>query len=299
MTSSAKYHHNDSITTNLLLPYPIPLHTRKIRRCRKELAAGRTGILMKPKPNPLEGDSSLRSGHDQWWKKDSSAIHVVPKVTLWNHSLHHLDDDGNWMLSFVLKIQNPTLSCVSLQLGCHNGHAAANNNDECSSSSSSSIQNVILDPIYSTQVEASMLQQHANNKTQTFLWTDVISLEPMEDAALREWKNCSSTNITTAPLPTTTTTTYTDAKTTLLSCHQDEAFVEFHCPIDIANIVKHDETETTTTFTHLALPIQMRILIQPGSWELPSFLVSRKQQQQPTEEQEYVNFNLYVVCPSK
>ena len=51
------------------VPYPIPLHTRKIHRCRKELAAGRTGILMKPKPNPLEGDSSLRSGHGQWWKK--------------------------------------------------------------------------------------------------------------------------------------------------------------------------------------------------------------------------------------
>ena len=51
------------------LPYPIPLHTRKIHRCRKELAAGRTGILIKPKPNPLEGDSSLRSGHGQWWKK--------------------------------------------------------------------------------------------------------------------------------------------------------------------------------------------------------------------------------------
>lgn len=52
-----------------LLPLPIPLRPRKSRRCRAELAEGRPGILVKPKLNPLEGDSSLRTGHGQWWKK--------------------------------------------------------------------------------------------------------------------------------------------------------------------------------------------------------------------------------------
>lgn len=52
-----------------LLPLPIPLRPRKSRRCRAELADGRPGILVKPKLNPLEGDSSLRTGHGQWWKK--------------------------------------------------------------------------------------------------------------------------------------------------------------------------------------------------------------------------------------
>lgn len=52
-----------------LLPLPIPLRPRKSRRCRAELAEGRPGILLKPKLNPLEGDSSLRTGHSQWWKK--------------------------------------------------------------------------------------------------------------------------------------------------------------------------------------------------------------------------------------
>jgi len=55
--------------TNLLLPQPIPLKSRKSRRCRAELAEGKPGILVKPKLNPLEGDSSLRTGHGQWWKK--------------------------------------------------------------------------------------------------------------------------------------------------------------------------------------------------------------------------------------
>ena len=52
-----------------LLPLPVPLRPRKSRRCRAELAEGRPGILVKPKLNPLEGDSSLRTGHAQWWKK--------------------------------------------------------------------------------------------------------------------------------------------------------------------------------------------------------------------------------------
>jgi dynactin-4 len=52
-----------------LLPLPIPLRVRTSRRCRAELAEGRPGILLKPKLNPLEGDTSLRSGHGQWWKK--------------------------------------------------------------------------------------------------------------------------------------------------------------------------------------------------------------------------------------
>jgi hypothetical protein len=52
-----------------LLPLSIPLRVRTSRRCRAELAEGRPGILVKPKLNPLEGDSSLRTGHGQWWKK--------------------------------------------------------------------------------------------------------------------------------------------------------------------------------------------------------------------------------------
>ena len=52
-----------------LLPLPIPLRPRKSRRCRAELADGRPGILVKPKLNPLEGDTSLRTGHGLWMPK--------------------------------------------------------------------------------------------------------------------------------------------------------------------------------------------------------------------------------------
>ena len=60
-----------------MLPLPIPLRPRISRRCRAELAQGRPGILLKPKLNPLEGDSSLRSGHGQWFKKVRSTIGCI------------------------------------------------------------------------------------------------------------------------------------------------------------------------------------------------------------------------------
>ena len=60
-----------------LLPLSIPLRPRKSRRCRAELAESRPGILVKPKLNPLEGDSSLRTGHGQWWKKVCSCSVII------------------------------------------------------------------------------------------------------------------------------------------------------------------------------------------------------------------------------
>lgn len=89
------------------LPLPMPLHPRKSRRCRAELREGRPGILVKPKLNPLEGDTSLRSGHGQWFKKDSSAVLVVPRV-----SVQSLQDNV-----VLLRVHNPTLGNVELSFG--------------------------------------------------------------------------------------------------------------------------------------------------------------------------------------
>lgn len=52
-----------------LMPLTTPLRTRLNRRCRAELAEGRPGIVLKPKVDPLDGDSSQRSGVGQWTKK--------------------------------------------------------------------------------------------------------------------------------------------------------------------------------------------------------------------------------------
>eukprot|EP00522_Entomoneis_paludosa_P006590 CAMPEP_0172454702 /NCGR_PEP_ID=MMETSP1065-20121228/11615_1 /TAXON_ID=265537 /ORGANISM="Amphiprora paludosa, Strain CCMP125" /LENGTH=533 /DNA_ID=CAMNT_0013207081 /DNA_START=31 /DNA_END=1632 /DNA_ORIENTATION=- len=97
-----------------LLPLPMPYRVRESRRCRAELDEGRPGILLKPKLNPLEGDSSLRSGHGQWWKKDSSAIHVMPRIGVLKHEMH-----GNVRV-FLLKVTNPTLGPVRLRFASSN-----------------------------------------------------------------------------------------------------------------------------------------------------------------------------------
>jgi hypothetical protein len=62
-------YHLQSMDAAPLLPLSIPLMLRQSRRCREELADGRPGILLKPKLNPLEGDSSLPTGHGQWFRK--------------------------------------------------------------------------------------------------------------------------------------------------------------------------------------------------------------------------------------
>jgi dynactin 4 len=88
------------------LPLPIPLRVRRSWRCRAELAQGRPGILLKPKLNPLEGDSSLRSGHGQWWKKDSSKY----KVRLFSACLRLLETCQPSPFSFSSTAQVPFTS---------------------------------------------------------------------------------------------------------------------------------------------------------------------------------------------
>jgi len=116
--SSANYNYDQATNKNsVMLPVPLPLRARYVRRCSVELEKGRPGILVKPKVNPLEGDSSLRFGHGQWWKKDCSAIHVVPKVQLLKHGSIHKSSSTTIYYALLLKIKNPTLGMVRLRLG--------------------------------------------------------------------------------------------------------------------------------------------------------------------------------------
>ncbi|CAN0510689.1 unnamed protein product, partial [Ectocarpus sp. 8 AP-2014] len=72
------------------------LRARLGKRCRKDLAAGRTGILIKATFNPLDGDSSTAKARGEerereqrgegvkktWFKKDCSAALSVPRITV-------------------------------------------------------------------------------------------------------------------------------------------------------------------------------------------------------------------------
>ena len=57
---------------------------RRERRSVEEVAAGRPGILVMPKMNPLEGDSSspAKVKQGEWWRKNRAATFFAPRVTI-------------------------------------------------------------------------------------------------------------------------------------------------------------------------------------------------------------------------
>eukprot|EP00339_Tiarina_fusa_P001520 CAMPEP_0116996104 /NCGR_PEP_ID=MMETSP0472-20121206/36_1 /TAXON_ID=693140 ORGANISM="Tiarina fusus, Strain LIS" /NCGR_SAMPLE_ID=MMETSP0472 /ASSEMBLY_ACC=CAM_ASM_000603 /LENGTH=523 /DNA_ID=CAMNT_0004694643 /DNA_START=67 /DNA_END=1635 /DNA_ORIENTATION=+ len=155
-----------------LLPLPIPLRPRKSRRCRAELAEGRPGILVKPKLNPLEGDSSLRTGHGQWWKKDSSAIQVLPRARV---SIHASDGTRH---AFLLKITNPTLGKIRLRLAPSRYPGEPTWDD--ASKTTPLLEKLLLDPMTQQYTDAQLVPELVAKLEATLS----CQLEPAEDTFL-------------------------------------------------------------------------------------------------------------------
>jgi hypothetical protein len=61
-----------------LVPQRVQLRSKRTVRSRLDVHHGRMKILVQPKPNPLDGDSSQKN-RGSWWVKDSSAIHELPR----------------------------------------------------------------------------------------------------------------------------------------------------------------------------------------------------------------------------
>jgi hypothetical protein len=124
------------------LPLLITLRLCTSRRYRKELAQGRPGILLKPKLNALQGDTSLRIGHRPWHKKDSSAIHVIPRVKM--------------TLVFLIKVANPTLGTVRLRFTASNcqGEPKWNDNNNDDTQTTTDLPDLLVDTIHQRFVDA-------------------------------------------------------------------------------------------------------------------------------------------------
>jgi hypothetical protein len=61
------------------LPPRITLRSKRTLRCKQDVHQGRMNIVVQPKPGPLEGDSSQKTLKGNWWVKDGSAIHEIPR----------------------------------------------------------------------------------------------------------------------------------------------------------------------------------------------------------------------------
>lgn len=106
-----RQHDRNVALSSKLLPLPTTLRFRWSLRSVPELEESRPGILVKPKLNPLEGDSSLRTGHTQWWKKDASALHVVPNMEVVGHGMSRPSE-----LAVLVRLTNPTLTSLAVRL---------------------------------------------------------------------------------------------------------------------------------------------------------------------------------------
>ena len=263
------------------IPLRMPLRSKKSRRCKLELKSGRPGILVKAKGNPLEGDSSLRSGHGQWWKKDSSAIHMFPNISVFSFKADPIDNKKDHVkLAMLLKVQNPTLGILRIRFGSSEGY---------STYVEPRMNNILLDPYQRLYVDASTIDIPKDDIClQNF--TDVAELEPSEDILLDIGKSGENEDIDEVLSwdASTVLSSMNSSKISLLSHKKDVAWFELlFVDARLSEIDHHQEYAVT-------MPIGIQIQVGEGSWESSLIKVNR-----PNEELDFVQFWTRVVLKLK
>lgn len=265
-----------------LFPLPVAYRARVSRRCRAELAAGRTGILVKPKLNPLEGDTSLRAGHGQWWKKDSSAVHVVPRVQLCQHGA----DPAGQKYAALLKVKNPTLNMIRLRLSGPSSSGVLGEDGELAPLiQPHELQNILLDPFTETFVKGHLC---APDTTASLTPTDFVELEPADDPFLDIGKGLEMDPLEVRGWDVASSLSeLSDGSTShlrVLASQGDTAWVEMIL-CDASASSGEDQ------FSYLAVPMALQIEVGNGSWE--ASLVKRRDL--PEEEKDLVTLNLFTL----
>ena len=244
-----------------LFPLFVPYRARVSRRCRAELAAGRTGILVKPKLNPLEGDSSLRAGHGQWFKKDSSAVQVVPRVQIVRKICKE------WRYAVLLSVKNPTLSIVRLRL-CANDSQLVLGDDE--------LKEILVDPFNERRVPAQLCPSSVSNELGS---TEFIELDPADDPFLDIGKEKRGVPPEISGWEGTAIENLGNSGLKLVASQGDTSWVEFAF------------TSENEVATNIAVPFSMQIEVGNGSWE--ASLVKRKELSE--QEKDLVELGLVAV----
>jgi len=250
-----------------MLPLPIPLRARKSRRCRAELAEGRPGILVKPKLNPLEGDSSLRTGHGQWWKKDSGAVQVIPKVTI----VRHVDSDSNNARSLLLKVSNPTLGTVKLRFSGSDYQGEPTWEDRAVKSKD--LTHILVDSLHRTHLDI-MLNVGA---TAAISPSEVVTLDSVDDTFLDIGRSEIPAEVKSWLAPGEVT----KSEIKLVATKGDSAWLEMN---HVGELIGGTP----------GIPVLLQIQVGDGSWE-SSLIKPRTNLQTP----DYVSFDLVLVWKQK
>ena len=270
-----------------LFPLPVRYYARVSRRCRAEQAAGRTGILIKPKLNPLEGDSSLRAGHGQWWKKDSSAVHVVPRVQVCRYGV----DPADRTCAVLLQVKNPTLNMIRLRLS--RPIRPGGSNDEGVETfpliHPRELEHIlVMDAEFTeTHVKARLSSPEV---TSSLAPTDFFVLDPANDPYLdlgkgqeedptkvKHWDAASALD---APTKINTSRMH------LVATQGDTAWVEL-----ILRRATDGKGASDIEHDLFAVPLTLQIEVGNGSWEASLI----KHRDLPEEEKDLVSINLVML----
>mmetsp|Transcript_110 Transcript_110/g.171 ORF Transcript_110/g.171 Transcript_110/m.171 type:complete len:557 (-) Transcript_110:56-1726(-) len=242
-----------------LLPLGVPLRARKSRRDRAELAEGRPGILLKPKLNPLEGDSSLRTGHGNWWKKDSSAMEVLPRVRV----ASHLSDGTKH--AFLLKVSNPTLGSINLRLAGSSYKGEAVWDDP--NATNSLLEDVLVDPLTQESINAALHPELSSDLAPT----DVCQLESAEDTFIELGKSSSDMpdDIKNWKADEVLANTAGDMATILRMVGQHKSMSWFEVVLAEPEVTASLSGSTTinSKFGHVAIPLSLQVQVGEGSWD--------------------------------
>ena len=107
----------DSFLLSHTVPPRVRMRSKRTLRCRLDVEQSKMSIIVQPKTFPLEGDSSLKIQRGKWWVKDSSAIHVVPRIVI--TALPNMDLLVKGETAFLqLEMSNPQDSPVVVALTC-------------------------------------------------------------------------------------------------------------------------------------------------------------------------------------
>lgn len=239
-----------------LLPLPVPFRVRVNRRCLAEQAAGKTGILVKPKLNPLEGDSSLRAGHGQWFKKDSSAVNSVPRVEIYKYGK---DSDG-CMYAVLFKVHNPTLSMIRFRFSSPALHENSENAADALVEERE-LQNIPIDPFNQTFVNARICS--TKSVDELLAPTEWLVLENAEDlfldignrrkevpAEVQDWEARALLN---------SLGDENRSNLHVVAVQRDTAWIQM--TLSLESIPESSEE------IHVAFPLGLQIEVGNGSWE--------------------------------
>ena len=275
-----------------LLPLPVNYRARVSRRCRAELAEGRTGILIKPKLNPLEGDTSLRAGHGQWWKKDSSAVHVVPRVRICRHG----SDRTRQKYAALLRVKNPTLNSIRLRLtGPSSPEVDRNdaNHAPIPPIDPREFQNILVNPFAETFVHGHPCPPDA---TSSITPTDFFVLDPADDPLLDAGKGQRGDPSEVRDWDAKSILGRLDdigntSRMRMVATRGDTAWIELVVVFDAA--ISNDDVPpyVANATSHLAVPLALQIEVGNGSWEAAG--ISRRSI--PSDDEDLVTLDIFAL----